>query len=78
MRFPDQYHNIKSLKETSLGRDLAAASNQFCSVLSFVILNFKGHNISLSRRAPLLSFSYNVIQFKYLLGIGGINKMKMK
>ena len=33
---------------------------------SFVILNFKGHNISLSRCVPLLSFNIqmNVIQFK--------------
>ena len=28
MRFTYQSHNIKSLKETSLGRDLTAASNQ--------------------------------------------------
>ena len=27
---------------------------------SFVILNFKGHNISLSRCAPLLSFQYTI------------------
>ena len=28
MRFTYQSHNIKSLKETSLGRDLTAVSNQ--------------------------------------------------
>ena len=29
------------------------------NVKFFVIINFKGHNISLSRRAPLLSFNIN-------------------